>query len=212
MALISTGNDFLKLTLQAGSEFITTQSGFDTGTRIVKVDVSKALELEPAIGTADSEITYFTPSGLTKGVHPWMFVTSCVEVAEEAGVVTMRILFAGQKLKPGQSLPKNLKPAHLESGNEQIQIDAGGTQITLALPVIQKSYLATNFATLEPMNSPVDAPDGVPEPSLTFEGLTLPTPAYAGWRITNRQHGTAGRVGGRRIYHVQDTISYVLGI
>lgn len=208
MARISTGNPHTTLVLQAGSEFTTTQHGFDTGTRTFKCDTTVAARLEPREGVSDRDISFSDGTKIIRGVYPWMFVTTVVVVEEELGMVTMRVSYRGQKTVG----TLKLKEAHYEFANEQKQIDAGGVQINLALPVAQKTYLAKTLAELPAMNSPVSAPPGFAAPSLTYEGITIPTPEYAGWRITGRNHATAGRAAGKQLFEVHDTYSYQLGI
>jgi hypothetical protein len=194
--------------LQPGAEFDSTDSGFDTGSATFRCYTSKVATLSPRSGTSFRSMRFYAADNtLTSGRYPYMFVKSCKEVDAKLGVSTLSVTFRGQKTRPGESMPRALKAPFLQQAQAQQQIDAGGTQITLSLPVVTKIYLVTDLAALDPMNSPVAAPDGIASPSLTFEGLTLPTPRYAGWRITGRQHESCGK-----LHQVQDTLTYVLGI
>ena len=198
MARKYTGNTLLNLTLQPGSEFTTTEMGFDNGSRTVVCDESVAAKLEPQVGQSDTEIKYYTPYGLKPGVHQWMFLTDVAVTNQNLGLVQMRLSFKGIKRQGGDTFSTSAnagntagggyfildwkgrplqigtaggrvaKRPFFQPGTEQIQFEAEGNQVTINLQTIDVTYLAPSLSVLEPLNSLVDAPLLSSKPSALY--------------------------------------------
>jgi hypothetical protein len=206
----STGNDLKLLTLQPGSKFITTEMGFDTGTRTVICDEAVAVHIEPTIGMADTEIEYFTQFGRRKGLHTWMFVTNVDVESGTNGTVTMRLDFRGRKIAPNQSSGQVIKAPYFQPRTEQIQFESGGNQITISLQSHEMTYLTTRLQDADPINTLVSSPPFPTNLSALFDletGQRLPTPRFHGFQLTDRTYVSAGIAGKRQIWQVTDTIT-----
>jgi hypothetical protein len=210
MARKSTGNNLKRLALQSGSEFTSTEMGFDTGSRSVICDETVALSLEPKLGMSDTEIKYYTQFGEQFGIHQWMFVTNVNVTNETNGLVKMRIDFRGRKLVQGQRIGSLIKYPFYQDNIEQVQFEAAGNQVTINLQSVDMTYLTVKIDDIPPLNSLVAAPPNNSNLSKLFNletGTLLAAPRFQGWQVTGRQSQSVGIPGKRQMWQITDTIT-----
>ena len=211
MARTDKGNALLSLTLQPGSNFSKTQSGFDTGTRSVKVDITKAYDLAPEIGTADYDIRYLDSTmKIARGTHTHMFLKEWTVTGETNGIANVSMQFEGVILRKGQRFFQNVKAPYYSPGVREVSDQLDGTNLSIFLQEITKTYMANDLRGLFPLNKIAFPPfEGSELSQLYNRGTATPlrTPDFHGWTITNRTFRMAGILGKLVVYEVNDTYS-----
>ena len=160
----------------------------------------------------DTDLIFIGKNGaLQRGQYPLMFVASVEEVEQELGLTTFNVAFEGMKTKPG-ALPKALKQPYVERTREIQTVNINGVSVPLALPSYTITRLVRDLDDLDPMNQKLVSGDAA-APDLTYEGITIPTPTFAGFRKTGEAVRLAGRIGKPKsiLYEVTETISYTIG-
>lgn len=210
MARTDKGHKLDKLVVQPGSTFTETQVGFDTGSRTVICDVSRALELLPQIGTSDYEIFYWTQIGDHRGSHPFMFVKETTVTTGANNIATISISFEGLIVRNGERRFDQAKAPYFTPGVREVSDQLDGVNLSIFLQEITKTYLAGNLRDLPILNKITDPPfEGSNLSQLYNKGTAtaLRRPDFHGWTITNRTYRLAGVLGKLAIYEVNDTYS-----
>ena len=211
MARKDTGHNALTLILQPGSNFSKTQSGFDTGSRSVKVDASKVYDLVPEIGTADYDIRYLDGTmKLVRGSHTHMFLKDWSITNETNGISSISLQFEGAILRKGQRFSQAVKQPYYSPGVREVSDQLDGVQLSIFLQEITKTYMAADLRGLYPLNKIANPPfEGSDLSQLYNRGTAtaLRTPDFHGWTITNRTFRHAGIFGKLLVYEVNDTYS-----
>ena len=211
MARTKHGHKLDSLVLQVGSSFQKTQSGFDTGSRTVKVDVAKAEALRPQNGTPDYEIRYWDDTNkIVRGNHTHMFLKDSQIVSESNGIAVMSFNFEGLILQNGQQFNPALKQPYYSPGVRTVSDQLDGVNLEIFLQEITKTYMASDLRALYPLNKIAFPPfEGSELSELYNKGTATPLrrPDWHGWTITNRTYRMAGVLGKLAVFEVNDTYS-----
>lgn len=177
------------LILQPGSEFVSTQSGFDTGKREFICATSAAQRLEPQIRQCDTDIRFLKNGALTRGGYPWMFVSSVSAKEEVLGRTRITVQYIGMKRRLSSFVAKK---EYREPGYENQSLTLpGGISINLSVPTFRRVYLTNGQKPLTPINTPIPELEKY-KPDLTYAGITIPDPLYDGWRVRSQNLRLAG--------------------
>ena len=210
MARTKHGNKLEAFILQPGSRFSRTESGFDTGSRTVKIDASKAYDMMPEKGASDYDIKYSDGTTISRGFHTHMFLKEAELTDETNGIATISMQFEGVILRKGQKFSQNVKAPYYTPGVRQLVDQLDGVNLDIFLQEITKTYLAADLRSLFPLNKIASPPfEGSDLSQIYNRGSAerLRLPDRHGWTITNRTYRLAGTLGGLAIYEVNDTYS-----
>lgn len=187
--------------LQPGSNFVQTQSGFDTGRRVFKLDERDIALYTPDLETPDTNIRWRTRNGTANGTYPYMFVSSTSAGEGENGIVELTVNYLGLiKRTP-------LKRAYetLQTQTTPVVSNAFSNRIAISTPIVNRIYVSTEKPDpAQPGKKSV--PPGWPkniEFDLDISGIPIPNNSFAYWILRERSHKQAGG-----LYEVTDQHVY----